>query len=686
LELAPPDLGKLRSLNPLVVPGSATPGGSVLVEAREEQGRVVQSWTVTAGTDGRFQLELDRRRLPDGRWLTLQATLAGAEREAPVESRWFIHPVLEPNAALPPVRAVGRALVLEDRPWGFAGLNYTRFLIEFSLKPNFERVAEDVRTQAGWGVSVLRVPLHLGMIQPAPGVFPDAPTYAEVLKAHRVDPRFFELLEYFVAVCGHYGIRVVFDWHEMPTDPYRHFVGGNEKDRGTDRPGRGIAWLVDPGTGRAAEPGEPRFTQALVDTNRWLARRFRGNGTVLAFEVPYNEPHSVSDSSDSAWRRLASAAAQAVHREDPERLTFGMAPAWGHNNVLPSVTWNLPDAVTGVSPHYYLGNGPVPTRPDAKQRQEPWLAREVAATFDHSFAAVAMPHSAAPYPVWNGESGEHGYSSFLPELDRAAAASLMIEAQLVQAYAAGMVGSLGWTLTGHERVYDPMRDLYRDAYRRFGPVFAAGPVDYRKSPVLFVQNPGAVPVQNGLNHACVPFARLALDLHLSPVHYMTDDQLLSDGLIQISVGLEQVEEVSASLAYRAAVVDTRNIDSRALELLEKSGIAVLRTPDPTQLTADALATFLEAAGVQSDRRTAPELQLVVGPGHLLVYRRSGDGPAVVYPRIAGAAGSGSIELLDEAGRSVFRGPPGRLAEEGLSVDLPKWRTAIYRLVRTGEAR
>src|SRR5690606_31950495 len=139
--------------------------------------------------------------------------------------------------------------------------------------------------------------------------------------------------------------------------------------------------------------------------------------------------------------------------------------------VLPSVTWRAPDLISGLSPHYYLGNGPVPTREDAPQRKEPWLARDIDAIFSYSFAAVAMPHSAAPYPVWNGESGEHGYSSFLPDVERFEASSLMIEAQLVQAYAAGFVGSLGWTLTGHETVFEPMAETYRAAYQRFSPVF-----------------------------------------------------------------------------------------------------------------------------------------------------------------------------------------------------------------------
>src|SRR5690606_34682757 len=142
---------------------------------------------------------------------------------------------------------------------------------------------------------------------------------------------------------------------------------------------------------------------------------------------------------------------------------------------------------------------------------------------------------------------------FLPDTPREEATPLMLEAQIVQAYAAGWAGNLGWTLTGHHSVYTPVVDIYEELYRRFTPVYAAGPLDLDRAEVLFVQNVGAVPIDNGLNHAAVPFARLALDLHLTPVHYMTDDQLLSTGLVQMAVGLEQVEQIGAGLDYKVAI-------------------------------------------------------------------------------------------------------------------------------------
>ncbi len=673
-----PSLEAQRTRNPMRVTGLALPGSNAIVQALAADGTVRQDWSAIADASGRFILEVDRSTLPLGA-LQLKASATQPNGTA-VEAKpisFYVYPVLKEGVTLPPITRDGRQLLLNGKPWGFAGLNYTRFLLEFSLRTNFQVVAEDLRKYGDWGIGVLRVPLHLGMFQPAPGVFPDDPRYAEILRSHKTDPDFFRLFEYFIAVAGHHGIRVVIDWHEMPTDPYRYFVGGNNHDKGTEKPGTGIAWLYDPQTKKAAEPGTPRFAQAIAETNRWLARRLKGNGNVLGFEAPYNEPHSVTDSADFTWRQLTATTIRPITIEDPDRLTFGMAPAWGHSNVLPSVTWMLPDDLSGVAPHHYHGNGPVSLRPDAKSRKEPWLARDIDAAFDHSFFAVSLPHSAAPYPVWNGESGEHGYQSFLPDMERVDSSSLMIEAQLVQAYSAGWTGSLGWTLTGNAGTYQPVVHLYEQAYRRFSPVYAAGPVDQSRAQVLFVQNPAAVPISNGLNHTCVPFAKLALDLHLAPVHYMTDDQLLSTGLVQMAVGLEQVEQAVAGFNYKAAIIDTRNLDSRAIDLIKGSKLPLLLTEDAAKLTRDEVASFLKNAGVNVDERTPSALQLIAGPQHFIVYRRSGeDAPARVFPRLPV---EGRFQLVAEDGRSAYSGDAAKLATDGLEVNVAKWRSVIFRI-------
>ena len=681
IALHPPDESLLRGDAPVIaISGETLPRTAVSIQVISGEGAPVADFRPTSDADGRFEVQLDRAKLPVGP-LTLRAAVnksdggTVAAREVPV----YHFPLVTSGNSLPMVQRTGRELLVNGKPWGFVGLNYTRFNLGYTVRAGFREAAEDLRTYAAWGINVLRIPLNLSALQPAQGMFPDSPRYAEIMRAHRLDPEFFNLLDSFIGWAGHHGIRIVLEWHEVPNDPYRYFIGGNEQARGSGQPGGGIAWLSDVDGKNRADWGDPRLVQAVADTNRWLARRYKGNGNLLGIEVPYNEPHSEVDSSELAWRRITADTLRPIVSEDPARLTFGMAPAWGHGNVFPSATWLLPDDLSGVAPHYYLGNGPVALRPDAKTHPEPWLARDVAATFDHSFAAVALPHSAVPAPVWNGESGEHGFESLFPDLKQAESAPWMIEAQLVQAYAAGMCGSLGWTLTGHDTIYQPLVPVLEKHYRRFAPVYAAGPVDHSKAKILFVQNPGAVPVANGLNYACVPFARLALDLHLAPVHYMTDDQLLANGLVQISAGLEQVETVAAGLNYRAAVVDTRNLDSRALDLLRAAKLPILTTDDAAKLTADELADFLASAGQPVDRRTPPELQLIPGRAHLIVYRRSGENtkPIRVYPRLDY---EGARSLVDEQGRVVFTGAADRLAADGIPVDVAKWTSSIFRLV------
>lgn len=674
IALHPPADDVLRLQNPFAVKGRAAAGSSVEIRAVGEGGVVAKEWSVTADDGGLFELPLDRAHLPAGP-LHLEAEVKGSEAKSARETV-YIYPLLSEMKPLPLVARHGRDLIVDGKRWAFLGINYTRFLLEISLRSNYRDIAEELRTYGKWGLTVVRVPLHLGMIQPREGVYPDSPDYQKILESHHLNTGFFEELEYFIAVAGHYGIRVSIDWHEMPVDPYRYFVGGNLSDKKEGKPGQGIAWLHDQASGKAAEPGDPRLTKVIVNTNRWMTRHFKGNGNILCIEVPYNEPHSAGDSADLAWRHLTAAVTLPIVTEDPERLTFGMPPAWGHSNVLPSATWMLPDLISGMAPHDYLGNGPVDLRSDAKTRKEPWLARDVEATFDYSFAAVALPYSAVTYPIWNGESGEHGYQSLLPEMSHQEASSLMIEAQIVQAYAAGWMGSLGWTLTGNAQVYDPVGDLYASIYTRFSPVYAAGPLDRGRAEVLFVQNPAAVPIGNGLNYACVPFAKLALDLHLGPVHYMTDDQLLSVGLVQMAVGLEQVEQVAVGLSYKAVVVDTRNLDQRVLDLIRGSKIPLLVVKDASKLTTGELSAFLAKAGVALDQKTPAELQLIEGPGHLLVYRRSGEGAAKVYPHLKL---EGSFRLIDESGQAVFSGAGDALTQQGLPVDLPKWRTAIFKI-------
>lgn len=627
---------------------------------------------------GKFSLTVTQQDLTPGFAYRVTAEPEGRAAEASPAQRLFVFPRLTGERA-PRVAREGADLLRDGKRFGFVGVNYTRFGLGLSIQADYELLAHDVLQMKSWGVRVVRISTDIAITQPEPGVFPDSPRYAELLKKHNLDPRYMDQIDYFVALAGQEGIYTVIDWHGMPIDPYRYFQGGRPSDRGTGKPGEAIAYLApSPTEAGEFEMENPAHLKTLLDAHRWIAGHFKGDPNLLGIEVPFNEPHTKYMAVENNWRRVTDLSAAAVAEGDPERLTFTLGPSYSHNNLLPSVTWLPPDRASGAAPHFYQANGPVPTRPDAKNFESPWLARELEGTFGWSFLGVMLPLSAVDYPIYNGESGLHGHDSLLAGYDKAEAASLLMEAQLVQEYATGMVGRLEWTLWGNEHDFDPHVETYKKQIGRFAPVYEAGPIDRMSAEVAFVQHPEAVPSANGHNFACIPFAKAALDLHLSPVHYLTDDQLRYLASAELSVGLEQVVESSQSLKYKAIITDRRHLDPRTVTVLKSLGAPVLWLDKAEDLTAAELASFLEGAGVAVDQRTPREIQLAEGPEHLVVYRRldGGANPTRIYPQLRR---TGNIELISESGATVFSGPADALAQQGIEVDLPLWRSAIFRI-------
>jgi len=674
----------ITAQNPVVIKGRAVgnAGQSVAVQVLDSDKKEVARLTAPLAADGSFTLALDRTRLPLCQRLSLVPAAPG-KAPSPGDYSFFTFPMLDPTKRLARVEKHGPHLVLDGKPWAFLGTNYTPFMLGLSRKADYELVARNFRELSEWGFTAIRLPLAMAMIQPAPGVFPDSPEYKDTLRNADLDPRFFELIQYTVALGHHFGIRVVFDWHESAIDPYRYFTGGNVKDKGTGKPGSPLAWLAMPADKypKADHPvfvllDEPRQVKALLDTTSWLSAAFKGDGAVLGFEVPYNEPHERLISNDRNWRRLTAQAALSVKLSDPGALTFAMPSGWGHENVFVSSTWLIPDLVDGMAPHFYVGNGPIPVRDDASKRKYPYLAREVEPSLSLGLTALSLPYSTAGYPFYNGEGGGHGAESFLPDMPLNQATRIMIEAQVYQAFATGMAGYFEWTMWNFGFWRDttvPNKELFQ----RYSPVFAAGPLDLTRARVLFVQNPAAETNNNGHNHAAVAFARVALDLHLQPVHYMTDQQLVYTGQTMFSRGFEQVDASGEGLgAYSAIIVDTRNMDKRALDIVRGSGAPVLEFDAERPIDVAAIGAFLEKSGVVVDRKTSTQFQLVEGPAHLLVYRRTAGDATRIYPRLAR---EGVFSLVAESGATVFTGTADTLAAEGVAVELTPYASAIFRI-------
>lgn len=629
-------------------------------------------------TNGKFEFTANATELMPGFRYKVTAEPQGkADAASPAQS-FFLFPAFG-DKRCPPIKADGTRLTRDGKPFGFVGVNYTRMNLGLGNESDYQLLAHDVMQMKRWGVRAVRLPIDIALIQPAPGLFPDDPKYAETLKSYKLDPRYLDQIEYFVQLAGDNGIYTIFDWHGMPIDPYRYFQGGRPSERDSGKPGTAIAYLAASNT-KAGEfdMSNPLHVKTLLDSHRWVAKRFKGNPNVLAIEIPFNEPHDTFMAVEANWRRIVDASAKAVAEGDPERLTFTLGPSYSHNNLLPSVTWLAPDRAAGAAPHFYQANGPVPVRPDAKSFKSPWLARDVEASLGWSFPAVMLPLSGAPYPIYNGESGLHGHDSLLASFDKLDAATTLMEAQLVQEYATGMVGRLEWTLWGNEQDFEPYVEIYRKHIGRFAPVYEAGTIDRAKAQVAFVQDSEAAPSANGHNFACVPFAKAALDVHLPLAHYLTDEQFRYVASAEISVGLEQVVSAAGSLPYKAIVVDRRNLDPKveqAIRSLKSTPVLWLDKAD--DLDAKRFAEFLEKAGVGVDTKTPREIQLAVGPQHLIAYRRLKGGASRIFPKLDQPS---EFKLVDEAGKTVFTGTAAKLASDGIDVELPPYRSQIFRIV------
>lgn len=624
--------------------------------------------------DGLFESSFSKSELPEWRSCVFEASLPGVQApegvSIPVQA--FVFPSLS-SKALPALAVENGTLVKGGAPFAFVGINYPAFSLGFCRsRENRAALASEVKRFSDWGVSMVRLPLTVSMIQAAEGVFPDDPRWREELETRKINVGYIDEIDYFLDLCSEKGVYVAIDWHETPCNPFRYFTGGNTKDKDSGKPGDAIAWLCDDKTKAVKfDYSNPRHLKALLTTHSWMARHLKGRSNVLGFEVPMNEPYDAYMSVQANWSRVVTDCALAVKREDPERLTFSQCPNWAHNNEAWAFTWLNPYGLDGQGPHHYMANGPIPVR----KGETHFLARDPERTFALSLPSLLFASMTWRQPMYNGEGGEHGADKLLPEMDHALAADYMYEASLAQCYAAGLAGHVNWTLLG------PRDDVA--IYAKHGPRYAKllknGPVDWSKAEVALILNSEAVHSSNGHNFSVVPFVDAMLSLHLGPVHYLPDDYLIYNGLARVSEGLEQVSGCSVDLSkYKAVVVDRRNLDQRVAAILERSGAKILWTDNVAKLPLDELVGFLAKSGVELDRRSPPGIQIAVGARNVLLYRRAGEGGrSLVYPAVKR---NGPFKLVDESGKLVFSGTSEELKEKGFEAELGKWRSLILEIV------
>ena len=111
--------------------------------------------------------------------ITLDA-VAGKVIDSRELPKLFIYPTLK-QTRLEPVSVKNGKLYRAERPFAFTGTNYTDFQLGLSIRPDmdYHSIASAVKRMADWKMSVIRLPLNVGLVQPAEGVFPDDPRWKE---------------------------------------------------------------------------------------------------------------------------------------------------------------------------------------------------------------------------------------------------------------------------------------------------------------------------------------------------------------------------------------------------------------------------------------------------------------------------------------------------------------------------
>lgn len=265
--------------------------------------------------------------------------------------------------SLPHLKVQGGVLTDErGEPIGLFGVNLFESHLGWAIEQNVVEMERTLKAIAACGFNAIRVPLNMSYIEPAPDVFPDDSRYEEIMKQHRLKPTFPQFLDALVRTAGNLGLYVILEFHELPADPWRYFAGGDEQLRKTGKHGGAISWMAKltyrpDGTIERVELDWDKAFEHVPKALAWLAKRYKGNTTIAAIEVPWNEPVGGLADDENAYFRLVQACVRAVKRVDPLRLVFMDVHDWGAcvNFLPPSSCWRVPKEVDALFPHFYFG-------------------------------------------------------------------------------------------------------------------------------------------------------------------------------------------------------------------------------------------------------------------------------------------------------------------------------------------
>ena len=601
-------------------------------------------------------------------WLTAQGAGCGCSlearapvtppapvRRAPAKSAEDLPPA---PCKVSPLRRDGAVLNdAEGRTMRFFGANTFHSHLNWSLRLEYEDASAALRGMAERGFNLVRVPLNMSHLQPARGVFPDNPRYAAEMTKHNLDPGWIEFLDWLVDYAGGLGVYVLLEFHELPTDPYRYFAGGDPEARAEKRPGGGVAWMSED----AVLKGEPQALQAIVDAHGWLAAHFRGKAALAGIEVPFNEPYDEWWSRPQNYRQAAVSCARAIKQADPSRLVFLGCDGWGAGNLNPTCTWDVPEEVDAVVPHFYLVlHAPVRLRGDH------WTLKDTDHAYSVGAFAWALPFTACRVPVLLGEFGEAAgdLKVFDPEAQEALTAARIVDHTIAQGLAAGLQGFCHWAWGTHDG--SGTRAALRE-YAAFLQPSAALPRGGQPEVVLIVRASGSA-TAGGILQGLGPITDVLLGAQVTSVRLVRDDEM------KAARGRKDVALGELMDGAKAILVD-QDVDSGELDgLIEQANEKVYRC-DFRRPEADPLYDHLLAGGVALNRKSPPGILFCLATEGLMLYNRySSGGEVKVYPRLNR---EGRFSLCEAgSGKLVFNGDAGGLYERGAVVTVRKWQVTV----------
>jgi len=555
----------------------------------------------------------------------------------------------------------GRFLDQAGKRVTFYGVNLFQSHLMWSRRQDPTEYEAALKAIASLGFNAVRMPLNMAWFEPQPGVFPDSADYEGILKSHRLPTGALAFYDGLIRRAGELGLYVIPEFHELPSDPYRWFVGGEERDRGTDKPGQAIAWLAAPDE---KQQGRFRLDSAIAAREvpkalGWLATHWRGVPNLAGLEVPWNEPGGPLTEGE-AFFTLCRDCARAVKAADPDRLVFMDCVDWGAmvNRIPDESVWKLPAEVDALFPHFYPG-------------MHSGNSGE-AGTWSTTMANWASWMMGSGKPVMVGEYGvvEMKRAGYWKEGATEAQRAATYAACAAQWYAMGVQGVFCWAWDGGID-----RDKDTGALNQGAEELLKWTAPYKETAPSAAEAQLAVlcspkrRAQYGDKRDLWRLTDALLAAHLTPFATVFDSQVLG--------------QADALRRFRSLLVLDADLTEPVRDAVRKAGKQTLwLSPDLSGLD-EAVTQLRQAAGPAAahGRRASADLppNVIVGYAdkQVTAFERKGQsGEVRLRLRIPGADEVG--QLVEASGAVVFRGPVAELEREGVAVSLRPWECKVLR--------